>query len=426
MRSMNTSEKSEIKAEGSDFDCLHWGFAPDCSLQSLCSPCGDVLERCAFPADASSDQTQALLEQTTPMRNKVLKRLSQSMAPLDERRELQMDEAKIVADAQLDLAFSTLNTLYLRKQYADVDGYKFLMDACGRCGSTAGATELMANMRQERILINGEIYSKYLLAFSVANEISPDEPIESPLANVPISDKGGLSINEGQKEKKWFSHLKTPKKLRADDSLITRETSEQSTAFDGASSQSSNPDYTTISNIQSSTKKRKKMTKREKLQVTEQVGRHLAIGDSLLEYLYNDLKLDASNACPRCSKILSEDEVMAGWNFCSFTTFDTKCNNCNHSFVPSLVVTSSTNTFEGSQGIGTPLFCELFSPWVLRKQLYRCDIDDILQPDWRKGTDINSTLWWNLIFAFKRQKLPITFLLQGTFKDRLIMPMDAS
>ena len=431
IRSINVNEKKpEMKNEGNEFDCIHWGFAPDCSLQSLCAPCGDVLERCAFPAEASSAHTQALLEQTTPLRNKVLRRLSQN-APVDEQRELQIDEAKVVANAQLDLAFSTLNTLYLRKEYADVDGYKFLMDACGRCGSTTGATELMANMRQERILIDGEIYSKYLQAFSVANEIRPDEPIESPLTNVPLSDNNDLYLNQREKEKKWFNHFKTPNKVMTDDSLMTTETSEQSSnVFDGASSQSSKPDYMITPTIQVSTKKRKKLTRKEELQVTEQVDRHMAIGDSLLEYLYNDLKLDATNACPQCSKVLNEDEVMMGWNLCSFTDFNTKCNNCNQSFVPTLVVTSSTSTFEGSQGVGTPLFCELFSPWVLRKQLYmatnNCDIDDMLHPDWRKGTDINSTLWWNLIFAFKRQKLPITFLLQGSFKDRLIMPMDAS
>ena len=436
IRSMKSLSMSDVDgdlrdARKSDFEYMHWGFAPECSLQSLCAPRVDVLDRCVFPTISSSSETQSLIRQTTPLRNKVLQRLTQSMGPLDDQKQLKIDEAKIVALAQLDLAFSTLNTLYLRNLNVDVDGYKALMDACGRCGSTTGATELMAIMRKERILVDGETYSKYLQAFTVANEIRPDEPIESPLSNVPVSEDINQYLSPRQKEKKWFNHFKSPTHHKSNDSFLTTETSDySSTVFDAASSQSSKVETNNIisSKSQLPMKKVTRLKKREELKVTEQVDRHLAIGDSLLEYLYNDLTLDATNSCPRCSKVLDEDEVMMGWNFCSFTNFHTKCSNCTHSFVPSLVVSSSSSTLEGSQGIGTPLYCELFSPWTLRKQLYlvtnSSDVDVLLHPDWREGTGINSTLWWNLMFAFKRQKLPITFLLQGSFKDRLIMPMD--
>ena len=84
---------------------------------------------------------------------------------------------------------------------------------------------------------------------------------------------------------------------------------------------------------------------------------------------------------------------------------------------------------EGSQGPSTPLFCEFLSPWVLRQELHnevRSDegISAILRPEWRSKADLNSTLWWNLIVFFNRYKLPVTFLLQGSFKNRLITPIE--
>ena len=49
-------------------------------------------------------------------------------------------------------------------------------------------------------------------------------------------------------------------------------------------------------------------------------------------------------------------------------------------------------------------------------------IDKILNPAWRSGTDICSTLFWNLIVCCRRYRLPYTFLLQGNFHNRLILP----
>merc|ERR1739845_247809 len=98
-----------------------------------------------------------------------------------------------------------------------------------------------------------------------------------------------------------------------------------------------------------------------------------------------------------CSRILSEDEVIMGWESCSFRDY-------------------------------TTLYCEFLSPWVLRKELHAATRGDngmniILDPEWRSGTDINATLWWNMIVSFKRYKLPVTFMLQGSFRNHLIMPM---
>lgn len=76
---------------------------------------------------------------------------------------------------------------------------------------------------------------------------------------------------------------------------------------------------------------------------------------------------------------------------------------------------------------GTPLICERLSPWVLEKELKTKlrdadGLDDLLDPLWREKEAKNAVLWWNLILAFMRYRLPFTFLLQGSFQKRLISP----
>jgi hypothetical protein len=163
--------------------------------------------------------------------------------------------------------------------------------------------------------------------------------------------------------------------------------------------------------------------------VTDSIQKQLVLGDSLLDFLYPDLVVDTSSAtCPQCSCNLTEDHVVAGWLPCQFEDFTTVCPNCKHRFVPHFTVLSSAAHFEGSQGKRTPLYCEFLSPWVLRKEFQSVlhkehGIDDLLDPEWRSGNDIRATLWWNMILLCRRYRLPLTFLLQGSFHNRLINPI---
>ena len=184
-------------------------------------------------------------------------------------------------------------------------------------------------------------------------------------------------------------------------------------------------------------KKKKRKRKRKKVKsngkstkcpVTDFLARHLTLGESLLDVVYPDLKIDTnSDNCPHCSNRLTEDDVVKGWTPCAFQDYTTECPQCQHRFVPRLVVTSSAPNFQGSQGPQTPLYCEFLSPWVLRKEFQHFikgvrGIDRVLNPEWRSGTDIRATLFWNLLATCRRYKLPFTFLLQGSFQNRLILP----
>jgi len=125
--------------------------------------------------------------------------------------------------------------------------------------------------------------------------------------------------------------------------------------------------------------------------------------------------------------MMIDDEVVAGWN-ADPQSYTTTCKTCSNKFVPKFRVQSTSQTFIGSKGSGTPLICERLSPWVLEKELRTKmhDIqgaEDLLDPTWRERENKNAVLWWNLVLSFMRYRLPFTFLLQGSFPQDLISPM---
>ena len=199
----------------------------------------------------------------------------------------------------------------------------------------------------------------------------------------------------------------------------------------------------------------KRLTKQNNLCVTKFIKTQLDLGDAILEDLYPGIKIDTSSeACPKCSHVLVEDNIILGWKPCEVKDFSTTCPQCKHKFVPTFSVSCNLESFVGSQGKGTPLYCDYLSPWVLLQEIRglinterapklgakaakffgvegtpqnvhsKGGVDAIIDPTFRNGNGINATLWWNMIVTFRRFKIPFTFLLQGSYKDQqLIMPL---
>jgi hypothetical protein len=162
--------------------------------------------------------------------------------------------------------------------------------------------------------------------------------------------------------------------------------------------------------------------------VTDVVAKQVLLAENLLDFLYPSLSIDSnSDSCPQCSAEMKDGDIIQGWVPCAFQDYTTCCPKCKHRFVPRFAVTNLAPDFQGSQGIGTPLYCEYLSPWVLRRELDSVakgegGIEAMTKPDWRSGTDIHSTLWWNMIVLCRKHRLPFTYLLQGSFQNRLINP----
>ena len=198
----------------------------------------------------------------------------------------------------------------------------------------------------------------------------------------------------------------------------------------------------------------RRLTKQSNLSVTKSVKTQLAMGNAILEDLYPGIKIDtSSDACPKCSRVLDEDSIILGWKPCEVKDFSTTCPSCKHKFIPTFSVSCNLESFMGSQGKGTPLYCDYLSPWVLLQEIrglintervpcagkaakffgveddskndeVKGGVDAIIDPNFRDGNVINARLWWNMIVTFRRFKIPFTFLMQGSYKDQqLIMPL---
>jgi pentatricopeptide repeat protein len=61
-----------------------------------------------------------------------------------------------------------LKMLKERGLRADPEAFECLIDACGRCGDTDRATELLGRMHEDGIVADGVVYSSLVAAFSAA------------------------------------------------------------------------------------------------------------------------------------------------------------------------------------------------------------------------------------------------------------------
>jgi hypothetical protein len=278
-------------------------------------------------------------------------------------------------------------------------------------------------MKDQYLPIDSEIYSNYLSAFSVANEFNPDELIQSPFTNTSISpfDRNSAKINT---KNKWFSRVKTSRIVASPQKGNSFESNE--TSSNSAQSDSSHGEFRKGSRPGSS---RKPLHRRSNvLPTNEMVERYLMIGECLLkEDVHGGTEINSKgDNCPQCTLYLTIDQIMEGWSPCSYTEYKTRCQHCKYKFLPRFVVKSQSPNFKGTQGAGTPLYCEFFSPWVLRREIFLAtsggeNISVILDPQKREESDFNNKLWWNLIVHLRMQNIPITFLFQGYFTGGIIL-----
>lgn len=87
----------------------------------------------------------------------------------DKLSTLKIMEAKETARAELGIAFEMLKMMKERALRADPEAYQCLIDACGRCGDTDRATELLSRMHEDGIVADGVVYSSLVAAFSAEN-----------------------------------------------------------------------------------------------------------------------------------------------------------------------------------------------------------------------------------------------------------------
>lgn len=375
------------------------------------------------------------------------KRFSQStqqhrVTPTDDQGEkllpemdediVEFEEAREVAWAQLDLSFETLATMTVRGLRVDSDAYLSLMEACARCGNTKRAVQLMELMKQDNFVVDGTILSSFMNSFA-------QDDVSLHIRRLDAYTRLKTFAHDEEKLSdeilRQTIHGGFPQLTNDKDGLISSATSFDDSVLSNWSSSTGGssvlPNW--FATNTSAKKKDNRSRRRHKsptsdMSATPMFSQQLELSENLIDLVYQDLTIDtSSDSCPHCSYALSENDIVTGWTPCAFQNYTTHCPKCQHRFVPRFVVACSSPDFQGSQGYQTPLFCEFLSPWVLRKEFQQIikhgdGIERIIDPEWRSGTDIRATLFWNLMVLCRRYKLPFCFLLQGNFQNRLILP----
>ena len=466
---LEVSPTEQLAVDGCLAD-LSMGVCEACPVDSLIL-LKSALVYCSDGAqDVYSSMFKATANQVAELQLRLNTQEERALSKLDaDELIVEYEEAREVAASQLDLGFEVLTTMSMRKLSADSDAYLSLMEACGRCGDTQRALHLIELMRNDGFVADSEVlacfvsafahddiggldigssvpardpeksdtpadhdaYSKYLQKRLAAAAVSHnDEPPDSPqrpeqmaLALALSSLKVSCGAVKGVPEKD-----DTLEEVTSDVGSLPSDWSEKSptggSAFLDWVSQNQNGRKKPRRR-----KRRKSSTVEDHLATSKMVSSQLDLGEALLDFLYPDLVIDTnSDSCPHCSNVLSENDIVAGWSPCAFQDYTSKCPKCEHRFVPRFSVSCSAESFEGSQGPQTPLYCEFLSPWALRRQLQSVvkgdvGIQGMLDPSWREGTDIQATIFWNLMFLCRRYRLPFSFLLQGSFQNnRTILP----
>ena len=375
------------------------------------------------------------------------------------RTESKREEAAEVARSQLDLAFDMLEMMKARNiPLSDRQVFRQLIDACGRCQNSKRARDTLDMMSAAGVSCDGEILMSYVAAF-------PPSPTTFAESSSPVSASGSASKTTGtpQTKKKgdewdlfgspsmketqkrfssmfkgsFFSEEEFSEAGLPSDDISRKEPSEASDSSRGEDDKPKTPSIFTSAKAKKDhhhafspfhDRRKEKLKKKSDICVTDPIQQQLVLGETLLEYLYPGINIDvSSDACPSCSAVLEEDDIIAGWKCLELQDHSTQCPKCNARFVPKFSVSSSSPSFEGSQGRNTPLYCEYLSPWVVRYLVNNAiereegGFGAILDKDWRRS-GINATLWWNLCAHFRRFRLPLTLLLQGSFPSCLVTP----
>lgn len=369
-----------------------------------------------------------------------------------------IEEARSVAVAQLSLAFEALHMMRKRKMVPDSASYQSLIDACGRCGDANRATQLMGLMHEDGLVADSVMYSCLLNAFSVDNDVvgmglsSRNISSSAPPSLEPVWTNGKTAANKSidwntLRKKSMTQSMQQPQ-LRMTYSNIADVLNASNPKHHHNSDTSDSMSVNTTLSVSTNTgfslseyfrnpsprarAKNKLKSEAKSLLVTDAILRQLQLGELYLEDLYPNLSINVhGEICPACSKSMSVHDIKDGWTPGDSQDYTTKCPRCARRFVPRFSVKSSSIKFVGSRGPLSELYCEFLSPWVLKKEIKivmskKNGIDVILRPEWRQGDGHNATLWWNLIVSFLLSRLPITFLLQGSVRTRLITPMPDS
>ena len=194
--------------------------------------------------------------------------------------------------------------------------------------------------------------------------------------------------------------------------------------------------------------------------VSKKIRRHMVIAESLLLSNFPGLKIHIDNeigmSCPGftgkpciVNRAQTLQEIYSGWEAGNPNKYTCKCFACGREFVPRFTVeynksvlstgtTTTTATTAATADASVPMndddiestskiptkssnveqvWCELLSPWTLRKEIFNIitqeGIEYLISPQFRSAVNSpqQAVLFWNAVIAFRLFGLPFSFLL---------------
>ena len=359
------------------------------------------------------------------------------------------DRDKAVAAAArlgLRVALETLNCLLRQGELPDDVAFRCLMDACGVCGDTAGAVDLLALLQEEDVLLDkGLLRSAARAAGAEAATLNLASQ-KVPINTAPALPEPVLNPVEVWTTQDWRS-IQRRRGAGAVSCLFSRRSRSYAVlpVIDTAVGATGKllvpripaPTMLTLANPSSGSPGRSILTAeagagglspvKRNGAASAKLSRQMAISEALLESIFPGLHIDLCHvlgtqcpgaprtACPS-QRPLSSAEIARGWAPGDSNGYATTCVHCGTVFVPRFAVTCALPGFIGSDGPGTPLWCELLSPWTLRKELLKVVLEGgvaaLASSEFRDATHSErAVLFWNALVAFRSRGLPFSFLL---------------
>jgi hypothetical protein len=330
----------------------------------------------------------------------------------------------------LKIALETLNCLGKLDECPDDLVYRSLADTCAACGFSSEVVDLLVHMNDEGLLPDNMMLNDVARAF--ANDNSQESNHSNgkrfdPADVWTIQDWKTIQKGNGSLYRRKLNSTSTSKKetpsssgwetlLFGPDTSIENSPSKKTPARDPSTPAKLAPGF--FPNLEWSHLGGQKI-----FAASAKLKRHMAVCEGMLHSNFPDLSINLCHqfgtVCPaaKCTlkRPLTISEIYHGFEPPDANKYTTRCFECGIEFVPRFCVDCSSPDWQGSEGPGTTLWCELLSPWTLRKEVLQILCQDgadfLVSKSFRNSSSQHAVIFWNIIIAFRLCGLPYSFLL---------------
>jgi len=329
----------------------------------------------------------------------------------------------------LKIALEVLNCLGRLDECPDDLVYRSLADACAACGFSSEVVDLLVHMNDEGLLPDNMMLNDVARAFAQDNRNKSSSGSShkrfDPADVWTIQDWKSMQKGSGSLYRRRQNPLSSSKKetpsssgweslLFGTDSSVEVSPSKKTPVRDATTSK------LPFANLEWSNFGSQKI-----FAASAKLNRHMTVCEGMLSSNFPDLSINLSHqygtVCPgaKCTlkRPLTISEIYQGFEPPDANKYTTRCFECGIEFVPRFCVDCSREDWQGSEGPGTTLWCELLSPWTLRKEvfhiLFQDGVDSLISKSFRNSSTQHAVIFWNIIIAFRICGLPYSFLLSN-------------